>query len=492
VRLDRLLGQVEVLETRGDPARVDVRAITLNSAEAVPGALYCCVPGGRFDGHDFAGAAVAAGATALLCERLLPLDVVQVRVPEGWVRPAMAQVAAAFHGHPADDLQLVGVTGTNGKTTVTYLLQAILGANGWPTGVMGTIDGRLTTPDAPSVQHSLASWRDAGRVAVAMEVSSHALIQGRVDAIRFDVGIFTNLSQDHLDYHHTMDAYFAAKSLLFTPELTKTGVVNADDPWGRRLLDTAAIKLRPFSIAEAVDLDVGAFGSSFRWEGYEVTLKLGGRFNVSNALAAAAAARELGIEPRVVAEGLSALGGVPGRFELVEAGQSFKAVVDYAHTPSALRHALRAARHAAPPDGRVIVVFGCGGDRDRVKRPAMGRIATDLADLAVLTSDNPRSEDPLGIIAEVRRGVERLDRLVIEPDRAAAIARAVGSARRGDVVVVAGKGHETGQRVGERTIDFDDRIVTKAAIEDLPRAEPGRKAGPKAEPARKAGPRTKP
>ncbi len=466
MRLDRLLGQVDVLETRGDPAGVDVRAIAFNAAEVVPGALYCCIPGNRFDGHDFAPAAVAAGASALLCERLLPLDVVQVRVGEGRARAAMAQVAAAFYGHPAGSLRVVGVTGTNGKTTVTQLLEAVFEANGWPTAVMGTLDGGLTTPDALSVQRSLASHRDAGRAAVAMEVSSHALVQHRVEAVRFVVSIFTNLSPDHLDYHHTMEAYFSAKSLLFTPARSDTGVVNADDPWGRRLLESAPIELRPFSLDDAAELEVGAAGSTFGWEGRTVTLNLTGRFNVANALAAAAAARELGIGPEVVAEGLSAVRGVPGRFEMVEAGQSFKAVVDYAHTPSALEHVLSAARHAAGPGGRVVLVFGCGGDRDRFKRPAMGRIATRQADLAVLTSDNPRSEDPMAIIAEVRGGVDRPDRLVIEPDRAAAIALAVSSARPGDVVVVAGKGHETGQRIGERTLDFDDRVVTRSAIED--------------------------
>jgi UDP-N-acetylmuramoyl-L-alanyl-D-glutamate--2,6-diaminopimelate ligase len=432
----------------------------------VPGALYCCLPGNRFDGHDFAPDAVAVGASALLCERLLPLDVVQVRVGQGQARAAMAQVAAAFHGHPGDSLRVVGVTGTNGKTTVTHLLRAVFEANGWPTAVMGTLDGGLTTPDAPSVQRSLATYRDGGQSAVAMEVSSHALIQHRVDAIRFVVAIFTNLSQDHLDYHRTMDAYFSAKSLLFTPGRTDAGVVNADDPWGRRLLESAPIALRSFSLADAADLEMGAVGSSFRWEGRAVTLNLSGRFNVANALAAAAAARQLGIDPGVVAEGLSALRGVPGRFEMVEAGQSFKAVVDYAHTPSALEQALTAARDAAEPEGRVVVVFGCGGDRDRLKRPEMGRIATNLADLAVLTSDNPRSEDPMAIIGEVRAGVERSDRLVVEPDRAAAIALAVSSARPGDVLLVAGKGHETGQRIGERTLDFDDRVVTTSAIED--------------------------
>ena len=470
MRLDRLLGKVDVLETRGDPADVDVRAITFDTADVVPGALYCCLPGGRFDGHDFAPDAVAAGAVALLCERVLPLDVAQVRVGDGCARSAMAQVAAAFHGHPGDGLRVVGVTGTNGKTTVTHLLSGILEANGWPTAVMGTLDGGLTTPDAPSVQRSLASYRDAGRLAVAMEVSSHALIQRRVDAIRFAVAIFTNLSQDHLDYHRTMDAYFSAKSLLFTPARSETGVVNADDPWGRKLLDSALIDLRPFALTDAAELEMGALGSSFRWEGHAVTLNLSGRFNVANALAAAAAARQLGIDPGVVADGLSALRGVPGRFEMVEAGQSFKAVVDYAHTPSALEETLAAARHAAAPGGRVVVVFGCGGDRDHLKRPDMGRIATDLADLAVLTSDNPRSEDPLDIIDEVRGGVDRPDRLVVEPDRAAAIALAVESARPGDVVLVAGKGHETGQRIGERTLDFDDRVVTRAAIEDMAQA----------------------
>lgn len=456
---------MRIEETVGDLGAVDVSSVTFDTAEAGPGALHCCLPGSRVDGHDLASAAVAAGAAALLVERRLPLDVPQACVGPGQARAAMALASAELWGHPARAMRMVGVTGTSGKTTVTHLLGAVLEAHGWPTAVMGTLSGTLTTPESPVVQEALARHRDLGGVAVAMEVSSHALAQHRVDAIRYGVALFTNLSRDHLDFHGTMEDYFLAKASLFRPERAERGLVWSGDAWGRRLLDSAAIPVDAYDASEAEGAVAGATSSSFRWRGHPVTLHLGGAFNVTNAVAAARVAELLGVPGSTVAEGLSSLQGVPGRLEPVDRGQPFSLVVDYAHKPDALEQVLLAARAGAAPGGRVIVVFGCGGDRDRTKRPVMGEVATRLADLAVLTSDNPRSEDPLAIIAEVAAGVRRREVLVTEPDRAAAIALAVEAAGPGDVVVVAGKGHETGQQTGAERALFDDRVVAAHALE---------------------------
>ena len=428
-------------------------AIGQESGAVVPGTLFCCVRGARSDGHDFAAAAVEAGAPALLVDHFLEVDVPQVLVDD--VRPAMAGMAAALHGHPSQRMAVVGVTGTNGKTTTTHFLRSVLEAAGRRAAVIGTLSGVRTTPAAPELQAHLAELADEGFDAVAMEVSSHALVQHRVDGVRFAVAVFTNLSQDHLDFHGTMDDYFTAKASLFVPERADIAVVNADDPWGRRLLESATVPMRPYCLSEAVDLVADRRGSSFTWEGQAVRLRLAGTVNVANALAAAAAARELGVDAAAVAEGLSSLESVPGRNEPVDRGQPFSVLVDYAHTPDALEKALTGAREMAGP-GRVLVVFGCGGERDRAKRPLMGAVAARLADVAVLTDDNPRSEDPAAIIDEVRAGAESL---IVEPDRRAAIALALSQAGAGDVVVLAGKGHETTQVVGDETRPFDDRAV---------------------------------
>ncbi len=466
MRLDRLLGRVEVLASQGDLTAVEVSSVSHDTRSTAPGALFCCLPGTVTDGHDHAALAVQNGAAALLVERVLPLDVVQVQV--GDARAAMAPIAATLHDDPSRRLLVVGVTGTNGKTTTTHLLQAVLIANGWPTTLIGTLGGVRTTPEAPELQARLASALAAGDRAAAVEVSSHALVQHRVDAVRFAVAAFTNLSQDHIDYHGDMESYFAAKAMLFEDERAACGVVNADDPYGRRLLDAAAIPMRPYSLAEARDLEMGPAATSFRWEGERVVLTLGGAFNAANALCAATIGRELGVAADVVAAGLSSMPSVRGRYERVEAGQPFTVVVDYAHTPDALAQVLGAAGHSArsaPAPGRVIVVFGCGGDRDHAKRPMMGEVATALADLAILTTDNPRNEDPGAIIEEVRAGVRAIGRLVVEPDRQAAIELAVDRARPNDVVVVAGKGHEAGQVFADRTVPFDDRDAVLAALE---------------------------
>jgi len=458
--LDQLLGGVEVLDVRGDPASTDVSAITHDSRAVVPGSLFCCVPGANVDGHEFAGQAVEAGAVALLDEHVVPVEVTQVVVAEA--RAAMAPVAAAFFGHPSRHLQVVGVTGTNGKTTTVHLLGAVFEAAGRPAGVIGTLTGERTTPEAPELQARLASFRDEGATAVAMEVSSHALALHRADAVWFSVAVFTNLSQDHLDFHETMEEYFAAKARLFDPARAALAVVNADDAHGRLLLESAPVPMVPYSLADARDLRVGPTMSTFTWRGADVRLGLGGRVNVANALAAATAAHELGIGSLDIARGLSSAGPVPGRYEAVDAGQPFAVLVDYAHTPDGLEQLLRSVRETT--QGRALVVFGAGGDRDRDKRPAMGEVATRLADEAVLTSDNPRSEDPNSIIDAVRAGASTSGVLHVEPDRRAAIAYALGRAVGGDVVVIAGKGHETTQQFADRVVDFDDRAVAREEL----------------------------
>jgi UDP-N-acetylmuramoyl-L-alanyl-D-glutamate--2,6-diaminopimelate ligase len=346
---------------------------------------------------------------------------------------------------------------------------------------IGTLSGARTTPEAPSLQATLASFRADGRRSVAMEVSSHALVQHRVDATRFAAVVFTNLTQDHLDYHETMEGYFEAKARLFTPGWAQRAVVNADDPWGRRLLSrleaqlgsgTDDCQIVPFSLHDLEDLEITAEGSRFRWRGVAVCLQLGGRFNVRNALAAATTAAALGIDPAAIGDGLGRLEAVRGRFEPVRAGQPFTVLVDYAHTPDGLEQALHAARElsSAPRGsgvGRVIVVFGAGGDRDQAKRPLMGGVATRLADVAVLTSDNPRSEDPLAIIDQVVAGAHGNAQLEVEPDRETALRLALAGAQPGDVVVIAGKGHEIVQEVAGQSLAFDDAEVAHRTLTRL-------------------------
>jgi UDP-N-acetylmuramoyl-L-alanyl-D-glutamate--2,6-diaminopimelate ligase len=468
VHLRNLAGAVEGVPVRlagadGDPP---LTAVVHDTGAVTDGALFCCVRGSRADGHDLAAAALAAGAVALVVDHPLPLDVPQLVVPD--VRAAMGPVAAAFWGHPSRDLAVVGVTGTAGKTTMTHLLAAVLTAAGRPCSVIGTLSGTRTTPEGPELQARLAGCRDRGDRAVAMEVSSHGLELHRVDATRFAAAVFTNLSQDHLDFHHTMDDYFAAKARLFTPAFTATAVVCTDDAWGRRLAaglgERGELALHPYGLGDAGDLDLGPGGARFTWRGEPVELALTGRFNVANAVGAATAAAALGVDPAVVAAGLSTAAPVPGRFEAVVAGQPYTVLVDYSHKPDALEQALSAARELVRHDGRLTVVFGCGGDRDAAKRPVMGEVAARLADQVVLTSDNPRSEDPLAIISAVNAGIPRGAPVEVEPDRALAIASAVDAARPGDVVVIAGKGHETTQVTGDRTVPFDDRVVARAAI----------------------------
>lgn len=449
---------------RADAALVE--GLTYDSRRVVPGTLYCCLRGASTDGHHFARAAVSAGAVALLVDHPLgaaagadELGVPQLVAAD--TRAAMGRLAAAFHGHPSQALVVAGITGTNGKTTTTNLLAAILEVAGMPCGVIGTLTGRHTTPEAPELQGLLAGFRDAGLAAVAMEVSSHALALHRVDGCRFAVAVFTNLGRDHLDLHHTIDDYYAAKAELFTPQLSARGVVNIDDPYGRRLAESAQIPIDAFSATDAQRVRVSARSHDYLWRGQHVTVGIGGEFNVMNSLAAASAAAALGVEPALIARGLAAAPPVPGRFEAIDAGQPFDVIVDYAHTPDGLAAVLRAAREVT--GSRLVVVFGCGGDRDREKRPQMGAVAAANADRVVITSDNPRSERPLDIIDAVFAGVpdDYRARVVIEPDRRAAIDVALSMAAAGDVVVVAGKGHETTQTIGTDVVPFDDRNVVR-------------------------------
>jgi UDP-N-acetylmuramoyl-L-alanyl-D-glutamate--2,6-diaminopimelate ligase len=461
-------------ELRGDPGAV-VRDAAYDSRSVPPGCLFFCIPGATADGHAFAADAVAAGAAAVVVERFVEVGVPQLRVRS--VREAMGPLAAELFGHPARSLTTVGVTGTNGKTTITYLLEGVFRAAGLVPGVLGTtglrIDGEpgplaRTTPEAPDMQRVLARMVAGGVRAVALEASSHALAQHRLDGLVVDVAMFTNLSQDHLDFHPSMEAYFSAKAALFTPGHATEGVANADDAWGRRIASEATVPVGTYALdgpadVRARDVVADAKGVRFVVDGVEVRSALRGRFNASNCLAAFAAGFAIDLPAAAIAQGIASVDVVPGRMEPVSAGQAFAVVVDYAHTPDSILSVLRGAR-ALADDGQVMVVFGCGGDRDRAKRPLMGRAAVAGADLVIVTSDNPRHEDPDAIIVEILDGIDDRSHVVVEPDRRRAISLAMHAAKPGDVVVIAGKGHETTQTIGDDDVPFDDRIVAREAI----------------------------
>jgi UDP-N-acetylmuramoyl-L-alanyl-D-glutamate--2,6-diaminopimelate ligase len=493
----------------GDPD-VEIGSLACNTRDVVAGSLFFCIPGLQADGHDFAPEAVAAGAAALVCERPLALPVTQVLVPGA--RRAMALMSARFYGDPTRELRVAAVTGTNGKTTTAHLLAAIFVAAGLRPALLGTVVNRiagverptrLTTAESMELQRMFREMVDGGDLSCVMEASSHALALERTTGIAFAAVIFTNLTRDHLDFHPTLDHYFAAKRSLFLPDDRRRpgaiAVVNAGDEHGRLLIDDCrapyGADLWTFALdgdeldgvdqvdCRAVDLVLSAERSAFTLVssrlGLRESLQIGtpARFNVANAMAAATAALALGLPPAAVRVGLSDAAGVPGRVEPVHAGQPFGVLVDYSHTPDSLANVLRAVR--AVTAGRLLTVFGCGGDRDRGKRPLMGAVAAELADFAVLTSDNPRSEDPLAIIAEVVAGVpaERRERVVVEPDRRAAVRRALREARAGDSLVIAGKGHEPYQILGSETIHFDDREVAAEELERLGFVAGGAQAG---------------
>src|SRR5271165_5319693 len=505
MRLAELVGAIAGATPRGPSAAgqdVEIGGLAYDSRAVAPGDLFFCVSGLRADGHDFAPRAATAGAAALIVERPLELGLPEVLV--GSARAAMAPLAARFYGEPSAHLQLVGVTGTNGKTTTSYLTRELLQAGGRRCGLLGTVKSVIggrerpverTTPEAIDLQADLRAMLDGGDDACVMEVSSHALSLGRTDAIEFTAAVFTNISRDHLDFHADMEDYFQAKRRLFLPGAggrpPGLSVVNVGDPHGRRLaaeIDGACT----FAVDGPADYSAVELRCSFEGcrfilrtpagEG-EVMLPMPGRFNVENALGALAAVHALGGELDVLSDALRRGVRVPGRFEPIDEGQDFAVLVDYAHTPDSLENVLRAARgltgspHSA--EGRVICVFGAGGDRDRGKRPLMGAIAARLADIVVVTSDNPRSEDPEQIIAEIMAGVEGAagrraagsgegpgaPQVLAIADRRAAIAEAVSRGRSGDVVVIAGKGHEQGQEIADgRKLPFDDVAVAREAL----------------------------
>jgi UDP-N-acetylmuramoyl-L-alanyl-D-glutamate--2,6-diaminopimelate ligase len=442
------------------PGPADATDLAYDAEAVTPGALFFCVPGARADGHDFAGDAVERGAVALVVERPLEPDVPQLVVSDA--RLAMPVAADEFFGRPTEELRVAGVTGTNGKTTTAFLIYGILEAAGLRPGLVGTIECRVggearpavrTTPESIDLQRTFREMLDAGDRSVALEATSHGSQLHRLDRIRFDALVFTNLTQDHLDFHGTMEEYFQAKRRLFL-EGRPPAAINVGDPWGRKLATD-----RPDALTFGFPAEADLGPEELR----ALDLKLRGRFNVENALGALAAARLLDIDKETAFRGIEAVRGVPGRFESVDEGQPFEVVVDYSHTPDSLENVLRAARELA--SSRLICVFGCGGDRDRGKRPMMGEIATRLADQVIVTSDNPRSEEPEAIIAEIVAGTG--GDAEVEPDRRTAIARAVELAGPGDVVVIAGKGHEQGQEFHDRKIPFDDREVAREALRRL-------------------------
>lgn len=501
-RLARAAGDA-LLSVTGEES-TPVGGVTLDSRRVSQGDVFFCVPGLLHDRHEFAPAAIEAGAAALVVERPLGLGVPEVRVTDA--RVAMARMGAEFYGRPGDDLMLLGVTGTSGKTTTTWLLEPILVAAGHVAGLIGTIETRIagesrpgvrTTPDSLDLQRSLGEMRAAGVTAVALEVTSHALSLHRVETLYFEAAAFTNLTQDHLDFHAGMEDYFEAKRSLFVPDRIGHGAINVDDAYGRTIKESAPVDMIGFGVAPDADVRAesvrtGPWGMEFvalspRGE-LKIKVPLIGEFNLSNCLAAVSVALAAGIAPSAIEAGLQSVKAVPGRFEAVDAGQPFSVVVDYSHKPDALDNVLREARRIAQlkrgarlggpqkggarsggpqKGGRVICVFGCGGDRDRAKRPLMGRVAAANADIVVVTSDNPRSENPEAIIAEIVQGVtaersEGPDESIA--DRRAAIEFAIHAAKDGDVVVIAGKGHESGQVFADHTDFFDDRIVARESL----------------------------
>ena len=439
---------------------VEITDLAYDTRAVEPGALFFCVRGARFDGHELAGRAIESGAAALVVEHPVASRVPQIVVANS--RLAMAEAAPVFFGRPADELEIAAVTGTNGKTTTAFMLYSILDAAGRKPGLLGTIESRIggephaairTTPEAIDLHRAFRLMLDAGDRSAAMEATSHGSHLGRLEGIRFSSLAFTNLTQDHLDLHGTMENYFEAKRRLFL-ESRPPAAINIGDAWGRKLAEDRPDALT-YGFAEDAELRPEALDG--------IDLKLKGRFNVENALAAMASSRLLGIDDDAIARGLEALEGVPGRFESVDEGQPFNVIVDYAHTPDSLENVLVTARDL--DSGKLICVFGCGGDRDREKRPLMGKIAADLADVPIVTSDNPRSEDPGAIIDEIVAGIDG-DVEIIQ-DRRSAIARAVEIAEPGDTVVIAGKGHEQGQQFRDRTVPFDDREVAREALRRL-------------------------
>ena len=455
------LGRVD-LRSASQPTRADLTDVVHDSRRARDGSLFCAVPGSHVDGHDFAAAAAEHGATALLVERYVDVDCDQIKTVS--VRRSMGHAAAIVQGHPSRQMAIAGITGTNGKTTTTQLLAAIMAAAGRECAVIGTLGGVHTTPESPDLQRQLRTLADAGTQVVALEVSSHALDQHRVDATEFAVAAFSNLTPDHLDYHLDMESYFDAKKRLFDGR-AHVEIINVDDPWGARLASErpGAIRVSLDDVAiETETID----GSTFVWRGHRTVVPLPGQMNIANALMAAEMASALGVDESDVVAGLGAIELVPGRMQVVAGSSPGQptVVVDYSHTPDSIDRALATLR-AVTPNAELAIVFGCGGDRDRQKRPLMGQAAEAGADRVYVTNDNPRSEDPDAIIADALSGMTDPQSAVVEPDRKAAISRAIIESTSGDVVLIAGKGHERTQTIGSDVFPFDDVTVASEALE---------------------------
>ena len=474
MRLRELLEGMEVISQTISPD-TEITHVCVDSRATQKGSLFVAVPGNRCDGGHYARQAVDRGAVCVVCQSELPPDLPWVKVRDA--RLALSQLACRWYGHPSRQLTMLGVTGTNGKTTVTYLLRHILQRTGMKTGLIGTVQNivgeqtlpaQRTTPDALQIQQLLSAMTKNGCSHAVMEVSSHALDQHRAEGIDFAVGIFTNLTEDHLDYHGTMGCYCDAKAKLF--QMSRMGVCNADDPWTERLLAGASCPSVYYGIhnpAEVWAEDIFRHSRSVDFTvctartRTPVHLGVPGRFSVYNALGAIAACGELGIPPEECAAALATFPGVAGRMEVVPTpGKPYTLLIDYAHTPDALENVLKTVRGFA--QNRVIAVFGCGGDREREKRPLMGHIAGKLADLTIITSDNPRTEEPMAIIRDILPGIAGAeDKYIVEPDRRGAIALAMGRAAAGDVIVLCGKGHETYQEIGDKTIRRDEREIVR-------------------------------
>lgn len=470
----------ELLELRGD---CEIEALSMDSRRKMTNGLFFCIPGARFDAHDFAAQALENGAVALVVTHFLPLDAPQLLVKN--VRQAMSPMAAAFFGHPERELKLLGITGTKGKTTTSYLLKAIMEEAGYKTGLIGTtgnmigseyLKSEFTTPEPIDFFRTLRQMRDAGVTAVSMEVSAHAIAMGRLEGVAFEAGCYTNLSQDHLDLFGTMEKYFQCKKSFFTPKWVRNAAINADDETSRQILADIAVPHSTFGICNAADLyardiEITENGVSFLmkfcnlWE-LPVHLKLTGMFNVYNALAAAAMGLIMGVRPECITRALEKVKSVPGRAEMLDTRTPYKVILDYSHSPDALENILTTVREFAR--GRVISLFGCGGDRDHGKRPMMGEISGRLADYTILTSDNPRTEDPYEILRAVEEGIKKTKgKYEVVENRREAIRRALEIAREGDVVVLAGKGHETYQEIMGVKRPFDEKVVVRELLAEM-------------------------
>lgn len=462
--LSSIVDSAEIIaEFIGSPDVV-ITGITQDSRVVQSGDVFCCVRGQFADGHAFVQQAVLRGAHALLVDEVqpnVPSHITQIVVSS--VRGVLGNIASAVFGHPCRALKMTGITGTNGKTSTACILGEIFKANGAAVLVVGTLTGERTTPEAIDLQHQLREFADAGGTHVVMEVSSHGLVMGRVNGILFDVAIFTNLGRDHLDFHGSYENYFAAKAQLFTPALSKHAVINADDKHGQLLIDVCDVGVTTFRRADVSDVRVDVGSVDFEWNSLAVHLSMGGEFSLYNALAAMTAAQVLGVPDAVIVNGCMQVAGVPGRFQSVSNDDGIGVVVDYAHTPESLEGVLGSARRLT--DGRIIVVFGCGGDRDAGKRSVMGEIASRLSNVVYVTSDNPRSEDPLAIIEEIMKGTRGSSAVVQSCiDRAEAIHNAIAEARISDIVVIAGKGHESTQETRGVVVPFDDVEVARASL----------------------------